>query len=70
MDEYPYDLPNPDEISQEDINEYYCGKCGGMDTEKGDKDGDISPEEMDNIDRFLREFDEKNFPPNGPEDFI
>jgi len=45
-------------------------KYGGMDVNKGDKDNEITQEEMDNIDRFLRDFDNKNYPPNGPEDFI
>lgn len=66
----PYDLPDPDDIPQEQINEYYLSKYGGMDVNKGDKDNDITQEELDNIDRFLKDFDNKHYPPNGPEDFI
>lgn len=64
-----YDLPDPNDMPEDSINEYY-GKFGGMDVNKGDKDNDVTPEEMDNIERFLRDFDDKNYPPNGPEDYL
>ena len=62
-----YDLPDPDDLPQDQINEYYLAKYGGMDPEKGDKDNDVSQEELDNIDKFLKDFDKKNYP---PEDYI
>lgn len=61
-----YDLPDPSDMPEDSINEYY----GSMNVNKGDKDNDVTPEEMDNIERFLRDFDDKNYPPNGPEDYL
>lgn len=69
MDAFPYDLPDPDELPDDHINEYYA-KYSSMDPEKGDKDNEVSPEELDAIDRFLKDFDNNNYPFNGPEDFI
>ncbi|NBW21041.1 MAG: hypothetical protein EBR82_75070 [Caulobacteraceae bacterium] len=65
-----YDLPDPDDLPEDQINEYYLSKYGGMDPEKGDKDWEITQDEMDQIDKFLNDFDNRNYPPNGPEDFI
>ena len=64
-----YDLPDPSDMPEDSINDYYA-KYSSMDPEKGDKDNDVTPEEMDNIERFLRDFDDKNYPPNGPEDYL
>lgn len=64
-----YDLPDPDDLREEEINEYYLAKYGGMDPEKGDKEWEISDAEMDGIERFLKDFDKRNFPID-PEDFI
>lgn len=65
-----YDLPDPDDMDKEQINEYYGSKYGGMDPEKGDKDWEVSDAELDNIEKFLRDFDNRHYPPNGPEDYI
>jgi len=55
--------PDPDEL-REQANEYYLNKyLGGMDPEKGDKDTEVSKEELEEIDRFLRRLDEQNYPP-------
>jgi hypothetical protein len=71
MNEVPYDLPDPDDLPEDSINEYYMDMIyGGMDPEKGDKDDEISPEEMDNIEKYLNNLDINNYPINGPEDFI
>lgn len=64
-----YDLPDPNDMPEDSINDYYA-KYSSMDPEKGDKNNDVTPEEMDNIERFLRDFDDKNYPPNGPEDYL
>lgn len=64
-----YDLPDPNDMPEDSINDYYA-KYSSMDPEKGDKNNDVTPEEMDNIEKFLRDFDDKNYPPNGPEDYL
>lgn len=61
----PWDLPDHDELPE---NKFHMG---GMDPEKDDKQNDdVTPEEMEKINKFLEELDRKNYPPNGPEDFI
>lgn len=62
-------MPDPSDMPEDSINDYYA-KYSSMDPEKGDKNNDVTPEEMDNIERFLRDFDDKNYPPNGPEDYL
>lgn len=37
---------------------------GGMNPEKGDRNEDITPEEMENIEKFLKQIDEQNMPPD------
>lgn len=69
MEAFPYDLPDPDDMSEDSINDYYA-KYSSMDPEKGDKDNEVSQQELDAIDRFLKDFDNQNYPYNGPEDFI
>ena len=63
-----WDLPEPEEAPNDYIQEYYANKygkwMGGMDTEKGDKDNTVTPEELDAIDRFLKKLDEQNNPPD------
>lgn len=59
----PYELPDPDDLPEDSINEYYA-KYSSMDPEKGDKDSEVTQEELDNIDRFLKDFDSKHYPPN------
>lgn len=59
-----WDLPDPHDLPEDQLNEYYREKIyGGMDPEKGDKDDEVTPEEMDNIERFLKRLDEQNLPP-------
>ena len=50
-------------MRDDSIDEYYA-KYSSMDPEKGDKDGEVTQEELDNIDRFLKDFDNKHYPPN------
>lgn len=59
-----WDLPDPHDLPKDQLNEYYRQNIyGGMDPEKGDKDDEVTPEEMDNIERFLKRLDEQNLPP-------
>lgn len=59
-----WDLPDPHDLPEDQLNEYYREKIyGGMDPEKGDKDNEVTQEELDNIDRFLKRLDEQNLPP-------
>jgi hypothetical protein len=60
-----YDLPDPDDLTENYYNPIDHGYS--MDPEKGDKDNDVSQEELDNIDKFLKDFDKRNYP---PEDYI
>lgn len=41
---------------------------GGMNTEKGDNDDYVTPEELEKIDKFLKRIDEQYQPPDLPED--
>ena len=67
-----WDLPEPEDMPSDQINEYYINKygkwMGGMDPEKGDKDNNVTSEELDAIDRFLKKLDEQNNPPNLDDD--
>lgn len=61
----PWELPDPNDLPAEDINEYYREKIyGGMDPEKDDKNDEVTQEELDNIDKFLKRLDEQNLPPS------
>lgn len=50
-------------MRDDSIDEYYA-KYSSMDPEKGDRDSEVTQEELDNIDRFLKDFDSKHYPPN------
>jgi len=58
-------LPDPDDVPPDQINEYYRQKIyGGMDPEKGDKDNNVTPEEMEKIEKFLESINPLINPPN------
>ena len=72
MNNNPWDLPDADDLPENKFVNYDSKSDHGysMDTEKNDKDNEVSPEEMEKINKFLEELDRKNYPPNGPEDYI
>jgi len=67
-----WDLPGPDDLPNNDyIQEYYSDyphgygePKGGMDPEKGDKDNTVTPEELENIEKFLESINPSINPPN------
>jgi hypothetical protein len=64
-----WDLPDPNDLPEDQMNDYYRQKIyGGMDTEKGDKDDGITEEEMENIERFLKQLDKQSHPPSLDDD--
>ena len=58
MDSNPWDLPDFNELPE---NKFYLGS---MNVSKGDKDDEVTPEEMDKVNKFLESINPFLNPPN------
>jgi hypothetical protein len=64
--DYNYELPDPDDLPSNNWIEYKSKVNHGysMDTEKDDKTNQVSDEELEHIEKILKQIDLKYLPPD------